>query len=212
LRQPAGDREKLGEGVRWLSRLHWWNASRREAEAAAARAIAVLETLPASHQLAMAYSNQAQLDRLAYRTEAAMSWAARAIELARRLDDQETLTHALTNIGSARIQRLDPRGRGDLRRWRSAPGGRTTPPGRWSTWAPSPRRCGTTSTPARTWTGRSPSPRRMILPRTASMSGGTALACGWTRGTGRARSRTLTRCWPSGCGREVGWRRRWRRW
>jgi hypothetical protein len=29
--------------------------------------------------------------------------AARAIELARRLDDQETLTHALTNFGSARL-------------------------------------------------------------------------------------------------------------
>ena len=32
------------------------------------------------------------------------------------------------------------------------------------------------------------------------------------QGTGLARSRTLTRCWPSGCGRAVGWRRRWRRW
>src|SRR4029450_3957463 len=76
----------------------------------------VLETLPPGHQLAMAYSNQAQLDMLAYRTEAAMSWAGKAIELARRLDDQETLTHALTNIGSARIQRLDPGGRADLER------------------------------------------------------------------------------------------------
>jgi len=116
LREAAGDREKLGEGLRWLSRLHWWNASRREAEAAAARAIAVLETLPAGHQLAMAYSNQGQLDMLAYRPEAAMSWAGRAIELARRLDDQETLSHALTNIGSARLYRGDPGGRADLER------------------------------------------------------------------------------------------------
>jgi hypothetical protein len=44
----------------------------------------------------------------------AMGWAGRAIELARRLDDQETLSHALTNIGSARLQGGDPAGRFDL--------------------------------------------------------------------------------------------------
>ncbi|HWC40486.1 MAG TPA: AAA family ATPase [Actinomycetota bacterium] len=114
LREAAGDRERLGESLRWLSRLHWWDGSRQAAEAASARAIAVLEPLPAGHQLAMAYSNQAQLDMLASRSEAAMDWAARAIELARRLDDQETLTHALTNIGSARLQDGDLGGRADL--------------------------------------------------------------------------------------------------
>ncbi|HJW36026.1 MAG TPA: AAA family ATPase, partial [Actinomycetes bacterium] len=114
LREAAGAREKLGEALRWLSRLHWWDGNRREAEAAAARAIAVLEPLPPGHQLAMAYSNQAQLDMLANRSEAAMGWAARAIELARRLDDQETLTHALTNIGSARVNGGDPGGRAEL--------------------------------------------------------------------------------------------------
>jgi DNA-binding CsgD family transcriptional regulator/tetratricopeptide (TPR) repeat protein len=114
LREAAGDPEKLGETLRWLSRLHWWDGSRREAEAAATRAIAVLETLPPGRQLAMAYSNQAQLDMLAQRVEAAMRWAGRAIELARRLDDQETLTHALTNIGSARFHAGDPGGRAEL--------------------------------------------------------------------------------------------------
>jgi DNA-binding CsgD family transcriptional regulator len=116
LREAAGDREKVGEGLRWLSRLHWWDGNRQEAEAAAARAIAVLEALPPGHQLAMAYSNQGQLDILAYRADAAIGWAQRAIELARRLDDQETLTHALTSIGSARLYRSDPGGRADLER------------------------------------------------------------------------------------------------
>src|SRR4029453_10936192 len=113
-REAAGDQERLGETLRWLSRLSWWDGSRRAAEAAAARAIAVLEPLPPGHQLAMAYSNQAQLDMLANRIEAAMGWAARAIELARRLDDQETLTHALTNIGPARRRNGDPGGRAEL--------------------------------------------------------------------------------------------------
>ena len=79
---------KVGEGLRWLSRLHWWEGNRGEAEAAAARAIAVLESEAPGHQLAMAYSNQAQLDMLAYRNGAAMAWGSRAIELARRLGDQ----------------------------------------------------------------------------------------------------------------------------
>jgi DNA-binding CsgD family transcriptional regulator/tetratricopeptide (TPR) repeat protein len=114
LREAAGDRGKVGEALRWLSRLHWWDGNRREAEAAAARAITVLETLPPGHQLAMAYSNQAQLDMLAYRTAAATRWAGRAIELARRLGDQETLSHALTNIGSARLTAGDPSGRVEL--------------------------------------------------------------------------------------------------
>jgi DNA-binding CsgD family transcriptional regulator/tetratricopeptide (TPR) repeat protein len=114
LREAASDRERVGEGLRWLSRLHWWDGNRQAAEAAAARAIAVLEALPPGRQLAMAYSNQGQLDILAYRAEAAIGWAGRAIELARRLDDQETLTHALTSIGSARLYRGDPGGRADL--------------------------------------------------------------------------------------------------
>ena len=132
LREAAGDNEKLGEGLRWLSRLHWWDGNRREAEAAAARAIAVLETLPPGHQLAMAYSNQAQLDMLAYRNGAAMRWAGRAIELARRLGDQETLAHALTNTGSARLTpatRAAGRSWSRPTRWRSRPAWRTTPPG-----------------------------------------------------------------------------------
>ena len=114
LREAAGDRERVGEGLRWLSRLHWWDGNRPQAEAAAARAIAVLETPPPGRQLAMAYSNQAQLDMLANRLEAAMGWAGRAIELARRLGDQETLSHALTNIGSARLQGGDQGGRAEL--------------------------------------------------------------------------------------------------
>jgi predicted ATPase/DNA-binding CsgD family transcriptional regulator len=114
LREAAGDRERFGEGLRWLSRLHWWDGNRRQAEAAAARAVEVLETLPPGRRLAMAYSNQAQLDMLANRLEAAMGWAGRAIELARRLGDQETLSHALTNIGSARLQGGDQGGRAEL--------------------------------------------------------------------------------------------------
>jgi DNA-binding CsgD family transcriptional regulator/tetratricopeptide (TPR) repeat protein len=116
LREAAGDRERVGVGLRWLSRMYWWDGNRRDAEAAAAHAIAVLETMGPGRQLAMAYSNQAQLDMLANRLPAATGWAERAIEMAQRLGDQETLSHALTNIGSARILDGDSSGRADLER------------------------------------------------------------------------------------------------
>jgi DNA-binding CsgD family transcriptional regulator/tetratricopeptide (TPR) repeat protein len=109
-----GSSEQLGESLRWLSRVSWWAGRRAEAEVAAGRAIEVLERAQPGHQLAMAYSNQAQLDMLAYRTEAALAWGSRAIELARQLGDQEALTHALTNIGTARRMNGDPGGRADL--------------------------------------------------------------------------------------------------
>ncbi|GAB3855719.1 helix-turn-helix transcriptional regulator [Dactylosporangium cerinum] len=114
LREAAGDLEQLGDGLRRLSRLYWWDGNRPEAEAAAARAVTVLEAGPAGRGLAMAYSNQAQLDMLANRLDDAAGWAGRAIDLARRLEDRQTLSHALTNIGSARILGGDPGGRADL--------------------------------------------------------------------------------------------------
>ncbi|MEU8616070.1 hypothetical protein AB0C29_49615, partial [Actinoplanes sp. NPDC048791] len=82
--------------------------------AAAARAVAVLEPLTPGHELAMAYSNQAQLDMLAGLREAALRRAGQALDLARRLDDRETVTHALTTIGSARLQADDLGGRAQL--------------------------------------------------------------------------------------------------
>jgi DNA-binding CsgD family transcriptional regulator/tetratricopeptide (TPR) repeat protein len=112
--EAVGQAGKVGESLRWLSRLAWWAGRREEAEEAAARAIAVLEREEPGHQLAMAYSNQAQLDMLAYRSQAAVAWGSRAIELARRLGDTETLSHALTNIGTARLFSGDPGGRADL--------------------------------------------------------------------------------------------------
>ncbi|WP_433063118.1 ATP-binding protein [Dactylosporangium sp. CS-033363] len=114
LREAAGDRERLGEGLRWLSRLHWWAGSRQEAESAADRAVAVLAALPAGRQLALAYSNRSQLDMLAGRLEAALHWAGQALALARELGDAEASTHALTNIGSARLQADDKGGRAEL--------------------------------------------------------------------------------------------------
>lgn len=114
LREAGDDPLALGEGLRWLSRLHWWDGDRLRAEKAAARAIAVLERCPPGQQLAMAYSTQAQLDMLGHELSRAVERAHQALELARRLGDPETITHALTNIGSALLLDGDSAGRDAL--------------------------------------------------------------------------------------------------
>src|SRR5262249_48889653 len=109
-----GDAERAGESLRWLSRLCWWTGQRGEAEAAAAPAIAVLETVPPGRQPAMGYSNRSQLEMGAHRAEAAGAWGTRALEPGRRLGDTETLAHALTNIGTARLLGDQARGEAEL--------------------------------------------------------------------------------------------------
>ena len=101
LRRQLGDEQAVGANLRWLSRLHWWTGRRADAERAAAEAIDVLEPLPPSRELAMAYSNRSQLLMLAQRGEEAIAAGERAIELSRQLDDVETLVHAQTNVGTA---------------------------------------------------------------------------------------------------------------
>jgi ATP/maltotriose-dependent transcriptional regulator MalT len=76
----------------------------------------VLETLPPGPELAMAYSNLAQLRMLAGDNVGAIAWGERAIELAEALGETETLVHALINVGSARLNDADDRGQADLER------------------------------------------------------------------------------------------------
>jgi DNA-binding CsgD family transcriptional regulator/tetratricopeptide (TPR) repeat protein len=102
--------DRAGACLRWLSRLHWWAGDPVNAERAGEEAVRILETLPAGHELAMAYSTLSQLSMLAQRTEAALAWGERAMTIARAIGDPEALAHALTNVGSARIQRHDDGG------------------------------------------------------------------------------------------------------
>jgi DNA-binding CsgD family transcriptional regulator/tetratricopeptide (TPR) repeat protein/ribosomal protein L10 len=103
LRRELGDARAAGANLRWLSRLHWWHGQRREAEEAAAEAVAALEPLGPSRELAMAYSNRSQLLMLAQLSRRAIEVGERAMELARELGDTETLVHAQTNVGTARM-------------------------------------------------------------------------------------------------------------
>ena len=71
-----------------------------ESERYAAAAVSTLETLGPGPELAMAYSNLAQLRMLADDNADALHWGTKAIALARELGDRETEMHALNNVGT----------------------------------------------------------------------------------------------------------------
>lgn len=110
LRRKLGDRLREGDDLRWMSRLHWYLGRSDEADAAAKAAIEALEELPPGRELAMAYSNYSQLYMLRFDVDQAVQWGERALDLATDLGDEETASHALNNIGSARVLTGDPRG------------------------------------------------------------------------------------------------------
>jgi DNA-binding CsgD family transcriptional regulator/tetratricopeptide (TPR) repeat protein len=66
-------------------------------------AIELLETLPPTRDLAMAYSVRSQRAMTSDRTEDALEFGQRALDLAARFGDNSVRAHALNNIGSAML-------------------------------------------------------------------------------------------------------------
>jgi DNA-binding CsgD family transcriptional regulator/tetratricopeptide (TPR) repeat protein len=107
LAEQAGDTVAVGVAQRWLSRLSWFVGRNDESERYAALAVATLQSVEADYELAMAYSNLAQLRMLANDIDEAVSWGRRAIELARESGNREAEIHALNNVGTALLIRED---------------------------------------------------------------------------------------------------------
>lgn len=101
LHRKNGDRLREGDNLRWLSRLNWLHGERSESERLAKEAVEVLEPLGPGRELAMAYSNMAQLAMLGSDDVAAQTWGDKAIALAEALDEPGILSHALNNVGAA---------------------------------------------------------------------------------------------------------------
>jgi DNA-binding CsgD family transcriptional regulator len=93
--------ERLGNSLRLFSRLWWFDGNRQKAEKYAAQAIEVLNKQPSSKAKAMAYSNMSQLNMLSDQTGECIFWGEKAIAIAREVNDEETLAHAMINMGSA---------------------------------------------------------------------------------------------------------------
>jgi len=102
-----GDQEAVGRCTRSLSRFHWFAGHGDAARDKGREAIAILEPLGESVELARAYSGLSQLGMLAEDPAQAFGWGEQALELAGRLGDDRTRAHALINVGSAKLQ-LDP--------------------------------------------------------------------------------------------------------
>jgi tetratricopeptide (TPR) repeat protein len=98
-RRELGDRLKEGDALRLLSEFHWCPGRTDEAERLAGSAVALLEGLPPSRELASAYATLAWLRACAVRSEEAIVSARRAIDLAERLGDPAVTVYALSTIG-----------------------------------------------------------------------------------------------------------------
>lgn len=101
-----GDRLRQGNGLRLRSRFYWsageFEPARRDARAA----VEVLQTLDGP-ELAMAYSNVAQVHMLNREYHLVREPAEAAIEIAEDLNRSDILSHALNNLACA-LQFTDP--------------------------------------------------------------------------------------------------------
>ena len=111
-----GDRQKEGDSLRWLSRILWWAGRPAEAWDAGRTAVALLESEPPAHALAMAYAQVAQLCMSAEDEAGAVASGLRAVELAERLQDAESLSHALGTLGAVELAHGQRAGREKLER------------------------------------------------------------------------------------------------
>ncbi len=111
-------KEQVGQNLRRLSRLSWFLGRDAEADRLGMEAVEVLETLPPppGRELAMAYSNMSHLRMLQCDTAQTALWGERAIELAERLHDAETLSYVFNNLGTARLEDGDDGGWAQLER------------------------------------------------------------------------------------------------
>jgi len=114
--RALGARLQEGDTLRWLSRLSWFAGDRTEANQYGTDAVTTLESLPPGPELAMAYSNRAQLAMLAHEVDSAIDWSQRTIQLAESWANDEILSHALNNLGTARLIGGDTAGWADLER------------------------------------------------------------------------------------------------
>src|SRR5262249_29521003 len=102
--------------LRELSDIAWYLGKNGMSERYAIMAIELLETLPPGRELARAYATMSGKRMVKSDTAQARVWGMRALELAERLHDAETMSAALNNMGSSEMCGGDPGGQTKLER------------------------------------------------------------------------------------------------
>jgi DNA-binding CsgD family transcriptional regulator/tetratricopeptide (TPR) repeat protein len=100
MRKGKNEIEKTGNCMTFLSKLWWFDGNRKFAETLAHEAIAVLDELPSCKAKAMAYSNMCRLYMQSDLTRECIYWGKKALKIAKEVNDENTVSDALTSIGS----------------------------------------------------------------------------------------------------------------
>jgi DNA-binding CsgD family transcriptional regulator/tetratricopeptide (TPR) repeat protein len=107
-RRALPDRRLEGDCLRSLSRLYRFLGRTKDAAEVGRQAVASLEGMPPSRELALAYVNLGHLYTVAEDVDQAMAWSEKALALAASIDDVEARVYALTNIGAVEVLSDDP--------------------------------------------------------------------------------------------------------
>ena len=105
-----GDERRRGDALRSLSRLLRFIGRTEEAAERGREALALLEPLGPSRELALAYTNLAHLCMTAEDSPGTLHWGALGEELAERLDDAETLVYAQACLAAVEAMNGNPEG------------------------------------------------------------------------------------------------------
>lgn len=114
--RQAGDRLKEGDSLRRLSLLQRCAGRSPEADASIRTAIEILEALPESIELARAYCTLTLVRMNADDAEGTFQSGPKAMVLAERFGDTESLVHVLNSVGTMEISMGVPGGRAKLLR------------------------------------------------------------------------------------------------
>jgi DNA-binding CsgD family transcriptional regulator len=105
--RAEGEIEAQARMLLMIAMQQWKSGQKARADHPVAEAIRLLEILPPSPALAMAYSARSQRAMTSQQIQEAIDFGQRALELAERFQDNGVRAHALNNIGCALLSR-DP--------------------------------------------------------------------------------------------------------
>jgi DNA-binding CsgD family transcriptional regulator/tetratricopeptide (TPR) repeat protein len=99
--RDGGDLEAQARMLLMIGMQQWKSGQKARADRPVAEAISLLEMLPPSPALAMAYSARSQRAMTGHQVPEALEFGQRALDLAERFQDNSVRAHALNNIGCA---------------------------------------------------------------------------------------------------------------